>query len=153
MYKKIITSALVVFFAVSCAHVSNYFVSKISVNVDKVSVENISGFESINLKLDLFVRNENVFPIYVTGFTYNVVVGKSIIATGENPENESFMVGAQSSKKLSFDLSVHPKKAGQEFMKAFVNMETEMRVYGKVYANTELGDISFNYSHTTKMKE
>ncbi|MCD8567915.1 MAG: hypothetical protein LRY50_06070 [Geovibrio sp.] len=59
-------------------------------------------------------------------------MGKSIVASGKNPDNESFQIKEKNTGSLSFNMTIYPKRAGQEFIKAYLAEDAEMKIYGKV---------------------
>ncbi|MGE4496897.1 MAG: LEA type 2 family protein [Deferribacterales bacterium] len=144
---------LIVLMAAACAQMVNYYASNVSIRIDKADIRNKASFDKVDLDVDLSIKNDNLFPVYITGFTYNVLIGKSIVASGKNPDNESFMVKEKNTGKLSFSMSIRPKRAGQEFIKAYLDEDAEMKIYGKVYATSDLGNFTFNYSRTHKLKK
>ncbi|WP_022850352.1 hypothetical protein [Limisalsivibrio acetivorans] len=147
----LILASLLIFLG-GCATVSSVFVNNLSVDITDIKVNKVDGFKEVDLSVGMFIRNDNMVPIYVTGLTYNAVVGKSLVATGKNSDRDSFMIGAKSGKRIVFDMKAHPKKAGQEFLKGFITKNLEMKVYGKIFAHTKIGKFTFNYSKTRKLE-
>jgi LEA14-like dessication related protein len=135
----------------SCAQMANYYISNISVYIEDIKIKDKISFNNIDMNITLQIRNDNVVPVYITGLTYNAVVGKSIVASGKNPDNNSFKVDAKGVNTLPIELNINPKKAGQEFIKSYLNNEAEFRVYGTIYVTTELGTFPFDYSKTHRL--
>ncbi|QAR32968.1 hypothetical protein EP073_05960 [Geovibrio thiophilus] len=153
MIRKLLPVLLAALFAAACAQMVNYYASNVSIRIDSVDIKNKASFDKVDLNIDLSIKNDNLFPVYITGFTYNVLMGKAIIASGKNPDNESFMIKEKNTGNLSFSMTIYPRRAGQEFIKAYLAEDAEMKIYGKVYATSDMGNFSFNYSHTHKLKK
>ncbi len=153
MIKKLLPILIITLFAAACAQMVNYYASNVSVRIENVSIKNKLSFDKVDLDVDLSIKNDNLFPVYITGFTYNILMGKSIVASGKNPDNESFQIKEKNIGSLSFNMTIYPKRAGQEFIKAYLAEDAEMKIYGKVYATSDLGNFEFNYSHTHKLKK
>lgn len=152
MKKRIIFLVLIAFLSVSCAKVIDFYTSNLSVSVKNVLISGSSSFEQVDMKVDLAIKNDNLFPVYVTGFTYNVLVGKVIVASGKNPDDQSFTVKPKEEGELSLDMHLNPKKAGQEFLKAYLSKDTDIKVYGKVNITSGIGNFTLNYSHTHSLR-
>ncbi|GAB1535032.1 hypothetical protein ADMFC3_06630 [Geovibrio sp. ADMFC3] len=153
MTKKLIPLFIIILLTAACARMANYYASNVSVKIENVEIKNKASFDKVDLGVDLLIKNENMFPVYITGFTYNILMGKSIVASGKNPDNKSFAIEEKETGNLSFNMTIYPKRAGQEFIKAYLAEDAEMKIYGKVYATSDLGSFSFNYSHTHKLKK
>lgn len=148
---KLLSILILTVFMGACAQLVNYYASNISVSIENITIKEKLSLDNIDMNITLNIKNDNIVPVYITGFTYNAVVGQSIVASGKNPDDNSFKVEAKSESILSLDMNLSLKRAGQEFIKAYLNNEAEFRVYGTVDVTSELGTFPLNYSKTHKL--